>query len=70
MEPRIHQANNPRRKGGAVTLHGDGYYSFTLVLEGPRSNDKDGRTYWITVQGVDRAGNPGSRSVPVIVPRR
>jgi hypothetical protein len=54
----------------AVTLQGDGLYSFTLVLEGPRSHDKDGRTYWITVNGVDRAGNPGSRSVPVIVPRR
>jgi hypothetical protein len=55
---------------GAVTLLGDGFYTFTLVLEGARSNDKDGRIYWITVQGVDRAGNPGSRSVPVVVPRR
>jgi hypothetical protein len=55
---------------GAVTLLGDGFYSFTLVLEGPRNNDKNGRTYWITIQGVDRAGNPGSRSVPVVVPRR
>jgi hypothetical protein len=55
---------------GAVTLQGDGFYSFTLVLEGPHPSDKDGRTYWIRVQGVDQAGNPGSYSVPVIVPRR
>jgi hypothetical protein len=55
---------------GTVAVQADGSYSFTLTLEGPRSNDKDGRSYQITVRARDLAGNAGAQTVPATVPRR
>jgi hypothetical protein len=56
---------------GHVTVQADGSYSFTLTLDASRNNnDKDGRTYQITVQARDLAGNNGAASVTLIVPRR
>jgi hypothetical protein len=55
---------------GQVVLQADGSYAFTLSLEEPRTgSDKDGRRYDITVQAPDQAGNPGSQTVTVFVPR-
>jgi hypothetical protein len=56
---------------GPVTLQADGSYSFLVALDAPRSNkDKDGRTYVITIQAKDIAGNTGSQTVTLVVPRR
>jgi hypothetical protein len=55
---------------GPVTLQPDGSATFTLILDGPRSNDKDGRAYQITVRGRDQAGNAGASTTGVVVPRR
>src|SRR5262249_34390431 len=55
---------------GTVGLQADGSYSFTLTLDGPRSNDKDGRSYQITVRARALAGNTGAQTVTAIVPRR
>jgi hypothetical protein len=55
---------------GAVTLRGDGSYSFTVNLEASRlGTDLAGRTYTITVSAKDQGGNPGSASATVTVPR-
>jgi uncharacterized repeat protein (TIGR01451 family) len=54
---------------GAVTINPDGTYSFTVNLEASRrGNDKDGRTYTITVFALDNAGNRGSSAIVVTVP--
>jgi hypothetical protein len=51
------------------TLGAGGAYSFTVSLVASRNgNDKNGRTYTITVSASDYAGNPASVSTPVIVP--
>jgi hypothetical protein len=56
---------------GPVTWQANGSYSFTLALDASRNNnDKDGRTYQITVQARDLAGNIGSGTAVVTVPRR
>src|SRR5262249_32715660 len=47
---------------GTVAVQADGSYSFTLTLDGPRSNDKDGRSYRITVRARDLAGNAGAQT--------
>lgn len=56
--------------GGAVVVQADGSYAFTLALDPASNSDKDGRTYWITVQARDLAGNAGSGAVAVTVFRR
>jgi hypothetical protein len=56
--------------GGTVAVQADGSYSFTLALDLASNGDKNGRQYWITVQVRDLAGNAGSGSVSVTVPRR
>jgi len=56
---------------GPVTLQADGSYSFVVLLDASRNNnDKDGRSYQITIKARDGAGNRGSQSAAVIVPRR
>jgi hypothetical protein len=54
---------------GMVTIRSDGSYSVPVSLEAKRKgNDKDGRTYNITVRTSDRAGNSGANSTVVRVP--
>ena len=55
---------------GAVAVQADGSYAFTLALDPASNSDKNGRTYWITVQARDLAGNAGSGATSVTVPRR
>jgi hypothetical protein len=55
---------------GSVIPAVDGSYAFTLKLEASRlGNDPDGRHYTITVSATDYAGNRGSASATVTVPR-
>jgi probable HAF family extracellular repeat protein len=55
---------------GSVTLGADGRYAFTVALQASRrGNDQDGRRYTIVVSATDNAGNSGSESVTVTVPR-
>ena len=55
--------------GGSVSIAADGSYSFTILLEARRNGeDKDGRTYTITVMAKDLAGNTGNTTVVVTVP--
>ncbi|HET6383704.1 MAG TPA: hypothetical protein VFJ58_09955 [Armatimonadota bacterium] len=57
------------QRAGAITLGPDGSYSFTVSLEASRrGQDKDGRTYTITITAVDPAGNPAIVTVLVSVP--
>jgi hypothetical protein len=50
-------------------LGAEGAYSFTVSLVASRDgNDKNGRTYTITVSARDYAGNPASVSTTVTVP--
>jgi hypothetical protein len=54
---------------GSIALGAGGNYSFTVLLEPFRDgNDKDGRTYTITVSARDNAGNLASISTVVSVP--
>jgi hypothetical protein len=54
---------------GAVTIAGDGSFAVQVPLEARRNGDDlDGRTYTITVQASDLAGNTGAAQVVVIVP--
>lgn len=55
---------------GAVAVQADGSYAFTLALELATNGDKNGRTYRITVQARDLAGNVGSAATMLIAPRR
>jgi probable HAF family extracellular repeat protein len=49
----------------------DGSYTFTVALQASRrGNDRDGRRYTIEVSATDNAGNEGSKSATVIVPRK
>jgi uncharacterized repeat protein (TIGR03803 family) len=51
------------------SLGAGGAYSFTVSLVASRNgNDKNGRTYTITVSASDYAGNPTSVSTTVVVP--
>jgi VCBS repeat-containing protein len=52
---------------GSFSIASDGSYSFTVQLEGRRNSAKDGRTYTITVNANDLAGNPGRATVTVTV---
>jgi uncharacterized membrane protein len=48
----------------------DGSYAFTVKLQASRNgNDRDGRRYTIEVSATDNAGNEGSKSAIVTVPR-
>jgi uncharacterized membrane protein len=54
---------------GNLTLV-DGKYSFTVALQASRQgNDPDGRHYSVVVSATDIAGNQGSATATVIVPR-
>jgi probable HAF family extracellular repeat protein len=56
---------------GSVTLGADGRYAFTVGLQASRQgNDRDGRRYIIKVSATDNAGNEGSKSATVTVPRK
>jgi hypothetical protein len=55
---------------GSVPI-ADGSYAFTVALEASRrGNDRDGRSYTIVVSATDVAGNQGSASATVTVPRK
>jgi probable HAF family extracellular repeat protein len=55
---------------GSVTLGMDGSYAFTVALQASRrGNDQDGRRYTIEISATDNAGNRGSGSATVTVPR-
>jgi hypothetical protein len=55
---------------GSITLGADGRYAFTVQLQSSRrGNDPDGRHYTIVVSATDMAGNLGSESDIVTVPR-
>jgi hypothetical protein len=55
---------------GIVKLDADGNYAFTVGLQASRrGNDRDGRRYTIVVRATDHAGNSGSASATVTVPR-
>jgi hypothetical protein len=55
---------------GPVTRGPGGSYSFTATLQASRNGtDLDGRHYIITVSAKDLAGNLGSASTIVTVPR-
>lgn len=54
---------------GAITLGADGTFSVAVPLVAKRNgNDRDGRTYAITVTARDVAGNISSCTVEVLVP--
>ncbi len=47
-----------------------GNYSFKILLQASRlGTDRDGRSYTITVRASDNAGNSGSKTRVVTVPR-
>jgi outer membrane protein assembly factor BamB len=51
---------------GSVTVQSNGSYSFKLNLPATRNNgDSDGHLYTITIQSIDKAGNPGAASTTV-----
>jgi probable HAF family extracellular repeat protein len=55
---------------GSFTLETDGRYAFPVALQASRrGNDQDGRRYTIEVNATDYAGNEGSASATVTVPR-
>jgi hypothetical protein len=55
---------------GSITLGANGRYAFTMRLQASRrANDQDGRHYTIVVSATDVAGNQGSASATVTVPR-
>ena len=55
---------------GTFSIATNGQYSFTVALVSSRNgNDNDGRKYTITVTAADVAGNQGSGSAVVTVPR-
>jgi FG-GAP-like repeat len=54
---------------GGVSIAADGHYAAVVPLVASRrGDDRDGRTYTIVVSAHDRAGNPGSARIVVIVP--
>ncbi len=56
---------------GSVPLGANGRYAFTVQLQASRrGNDQDGRHYTIEVSATDKAGNRGSASATVTVPRK
>jgi hypothetical protein len=56
---------------GSITLGANGSYDFTVGLQASRrGNDQDGRRYTIEVSATDDAGNEGSKSTTVTVPRK
>jgi hypothetical protein len=56
---------------GTFTPEADGSYAFTVELQASRNgNDRDGRHYTIEVSATDEAGNLGSASTTVTVPRK
>jgi uncharacterized membrane protein len=56
---------------GNVATEADGSYAFTVELQASRrGNDRDGRRYTIEVSATDDAGNEGSKSATVTVPRK
>jgi probable HAF family extracellular repeat protein len=56
---------------GNITPGVDGEYAFTIELQASRdAKDKDGRRYTIKVSATDEAGNEGSKSATVTVPRK
>ena len=55
---------------GPITREHDGSYTFTVALQASRrGSDPEGRHYTIMVSATDTAGNPGSASATVTVPR-
>ena len=55
---------------GSFTPEVDGSYAFTIKLQASRNgNDRDGRHYTIEVSATDNAGNSGTESAIVTVPR-
>ena len=52
---------------GVILVTSTGEFSFSVLLEGPRSNDRDGRQYQIELSGQDRAGNTATKTIPVLV---
>jgi hypothetical protein len=55
---------------GSVIPAADGSYAFTVKLQASRNgNDRDGRHYTIAVSATDHAGNSGSATATVTVPR-
>jgi probable HAF family extracellular repeat protein len=55
---------------GSIPLGADGRYAFTVQLQASRrGNDQDGRRYTIEISATDVAGNRGSASTTVTVPR-
>jgi probable HAF family extracellular repeat protein len=56
---------------GSVTLGPGGSYAFTIQLQASRDgHDRDGRLYTIEVSATDDAGNLGTASATVTVPRK
>ena len=56
---------------GSFTLDADGGYRFTVKLQASKNgNDKNGRHYTIEVSATDHAGNTGTESAIVTVPRK
>jgi hypothetical protein len=54
-----------------VTPGSDGRYTFSVGPQASRrGNDRDGRRYTIEVSATDDAGNEGSKSAIVTVPRK
>jgi hypothetical protein len=54
---------------GTFTVAADGRYSFAVPLTASRrGNDRDGRTYRITIAAADAAGNEATTIVEVLVP--
>ncbi len=54
---------------GPVALVQNGAFEFTVMIQAARKNDKNGRTYQVTVQAMDNAGNMGSQTATVTVKR-
>jgi probable HAF family extracellular repeat protein len=56
---------------GNIALGTDGSYAFTVQLQASRrGTDQDGRRYTIEVSATDHAGNEGTKSATVTVPRK
>ena len=54
---------------GPVTIAGDGSFSVSIPLVAyRRGDDRDGRTYGVTISARDGAGNTGTIEVRVVVP--
>lgn len=52
---------------GSILVNSDGQYTFSMLLDGPLNNDRDGRRYSLEIVGNDQAGNVGVQLLNVVV---